>query len=39
LILRAPQGEEEEEYVKKRKGSVYKVAFRPTGPKGGLLLV
>lgn len=39
LIIRAPQGEEEEEYVKERKGSIYNVAFRRTGAEESLLLV
>jgi hypothetical protein len=39
LILRTPQDREEERYVKKRKGSIYKVAFQLTGPEGNLLLV
>ena len=39
LILRAPQDQEEEEYVEKRKGSIYNVAFQLTGPDGGLLSV
>ena len=41
LIVRAPRDREEEIYVEKRKGSIYKVAFQLTRPdgKGGLLSV
>jgi len=41
LIVRAPRDTEEEIYVRKRKGGIYKVAFLLTRPdgEGGLLSV
>ena len=38
LVVGVPQSEEEEEYVKERKGSIYNVAFRRAGPEGLLLV-
>lgn len=37
LILRTPRDEEEEEYVEKRKGSIYNVAFQRS--RGGVLSI
>ena len=41
LIIRAPRDREEEMYIGKRKGCIYKVAFQLTRPdgEGDLLLV
>ena len=39
LILRTPRDEEENEYLRERKGCIYKVAFQLTRLEGGLLSI